>query len=140
MALKETNHSMDSEQRPVAEKHLLNTTIKNFTWRDVTVTVKDRETKQPKAIVDNVQGIVEAGEICALMGPSGCGKTTLLNVLARRPTNASNVEAQVYVNGSHLSLAEFREVSCFVEQEDALIGSLTVRETLEFSSRLASSR
>ncbi|WZH42773.1 P-loop containing nucleoside triphosphate hydrolase protein [Fusarium acuminatum] len=132
--------SMDSEQRPVAEKHLLNSTINNITWRGVTVTVKDRETKQPKAIVDNVEGIVEAGEICALMGPSGCGKTTLLNVLARRPTNATNVEAEVYVNGTHLSLAEFREVSCFVEQEDALIGSLTVRETLEFSSRLASSR
>ncbi|KAF5633056.1 ATP-binding protein cassette [Fusarium sp. NRRL 52700] len=133
------DNSMDSEQRPVAEKHLLNTTIKNFTWRNVTVTVKDRKTKQPKAIVDNVEGIVEAGEICALMGPSGCGKTTLLNVLARRPTNASSVEAEVNINGSHLSLAEFREVSCFVEQEDALIGSLTVRETLEFSSRLASS-
>ncbi|KAF4341404.1 ABC transporter G family member 11 [Fusarium beomiforme] len=130
---------MDSEQRPVAEKHLLNTRIKNFAWRNITVTVKDRETKQPKAIVDNVEGIVEAGEICALMGPSGCGKTTLLNVLARRPTNASSVEAEVNINGSHLSLAEFREVSCFVEQEDALIGSLTVRETLEFSSRLASS-
>ncbi|KAF5242804.1 hypothetical protein FAUST_3140 [Fusarium austroamericanum] len=139
MALKGSDYSMDSEQRPVAEKHLVNTTIKNFTWSNVTVTVKDRETKQPKAIVDDVQGIVEAGEICALMGPSGCGKTTLLNVLARRPTNASNVEAQVLANGKHLSLAEFREVSCFVEQEDALIGSLTVRETLEFSSRLASS-
>ncbi|KAF4965242.1 hypothetical protein FSARC_6961 [Fusarium sarcochroum] len=124
------NNSMDSEQRPVAEKHLLNTTIKNLTWRDVTVTVKDRETKQPKAIVDNVQGIVEAGEICALMGPSGCGKTTLLNVLARRPTNASDVKAEVYVNGTHLSLAEFREVSCFVEQEDALIGSLSKKERL----------
>ncbi|KLO92724.1 related to ATP-binding cassette protein [Fusarium fujikuroi] len=133
------DNSMDSEQRPVAEKHLLNTTIKNFTWCNVTVTVEDRETKQPKAVVDNVEGIVEAGEICALMGPSGCGKTTLLNVLARRPTNASSAEAEVNINGSHLSLAEFREVSCFVEQEDALIGSLTVRETLEFSSRLASS-
>lgn len=80
------------------------------------------------------------GEICALMGPSGCGKTTLLNVLARRPTNASNVESEVLVNGSRLSRSEFREISCFVEQEDALIGSLTVRETLEFSSRLASTR
>lgn len=74
------------------------------------------------------------------MGPSGCGKTTLLNVLARRPTNASDVEAEVLVNGSRLSRAAFREVSCFVEQEDALIGSLTVRETLEFSSRLSSTR
>ncbi|KAJ4162674.1 hypothetical protein NW754_014093 [Fusarium falciforme] len=130
--------TMDLEERPVAEKHLFNTTVKNLTWRGVTVTVKDRETKEPKAIVDNVEGVVEAGEICALMGPSGCGKTTLLNVLARRPTNASDVEAEVLVNGSRLSRAAFREVSCFVEQEDALIGSLTVRETLEFSSRLAS--
>jgi hypothetical protein len=40
---------------------LLNSTINNITWRGVTVTVKDRETKQPKAIVDNVEGIVEAG-------------------------------------------------------------------------------
>ncbi|KAI5460401.1 P-loop containing nucleoside triphosphate hydrolase protein [Mariannaea sp. PMI_226] len=129
---------MDPEERPVAEKHLLNTNVKNITWRGVTVTVRDRETKQPKTIVDNVEGIVEAGEICALMGPSGCGKTTLLNVLARRPVNASNMEAKVLVNGSRLSRAAFREISCFVEQEDALIGSLTVRETLEFSSRLAS--
>ncbi|KAM0436012.1 hypothetical protein ACHAPT_002904 [Fusarium lateritium] len=130
--------AMDLEERPVAEKHLVNTTVKNLTWRGVTVTVKDRETKEPKTIVDNVEGIVEAGEICALMGPSGCGKTTLLNVLARRSTNASDVEAEVLVNGSRLSRAAFREASCFVEQEDALIGSLTVRETLEFSSRLAS--
>ncbi|KAJ4324157.1 hypothetical protein N0V84_003990 [Fusarium piperis] len=130
--------TMDLEECPVAEKHLLNTTVKNLTWRGVTVTVKDRETKKPKTIVDNVEGIVEAGEICALMGPSGCGKTTLLNVLARRSTNASDVEAEVLVNGSRLSRAAFREASCFVEQEDALIGSLTVRETLEFSSRLSS--
>lgn len=74
------------------------------------------------------------------MGPSGCGKTTLLNVLARRPTNAISVESELLVNGTRLSLKDFREISCFVEQEDALIGSLTVRETLEFSSRLASTR
>ena len=55
------DYSMDVEQRPVAEKHLLNNTVKNFTWRGVTVTVKDRETKEPKTIVDNVEGIVEAG-------------------------------------------------------------------------------
>ncbi|KAM6513689.1 hypothetical protein FALCPG4_016063 [Fusarium falciforme] len=129
---------MDPEQRPVAEKYLLNTTVKNLTWSSVTVTVRGRETKQPKTIVDHVEGIVEAGEICALMGPSGCGKTTLLNVLARRPSSTSNIEAKVLINGSLLSRAAFRDISCFVEHEDALIGSLTVCETLEFSSRLAS--
>jgi ABC-type multidrug transport system ATPase subunit len=71
------------------------------------------------------------------MGPSGCGKTTLLNVLANRPTNASKVEGSVLINGTHVPKSTFREITSFVEQEDALIGSLTVRETLHFSSCLA---
>ncbi|UNI21341.1 hypothetical protein JDV02_007339 [Purpureocillium takamizusanense] len=120
------------------DAHLYNSTIEHLTWRGVTVTVKDRESKQPRNIVDNATGIVRAGEICALMGPSGCGKTTLLNVLAGRPTNASKVDSDILVNGQRVSKSEFRQISCFVEQEDALIGSLTVRETLDFSSRLAS--
>lgn len=45
-----------------ADVHLRNTTVHNITWRSVTVTVKDRQTKQAKAIVDNVEGVVEAGK------------------------------------------------------------------------------
>ncbi|KAK0646654.1 P-loop containing nucleoside triphosphate hydrolase protein [Cercophora newfieldiana] len=130
--------NIDVERHAVAEAHLRNTTIRNISWKGVTVTVKDRETKLPKTILENVEGIVEAGEICALMGPSGCGKTTLLNVLASRPTGAQNVDGTILVNGSRPSRSAFREMSRFVEQEDALIGSLTVRETLNFASRLAS--
>ncbi|KAH8909854.1 P-loop containing nucleoside triphosphate hydrolase protein [Coniochaeta sp. PMI_546] len=128
----------DIEKGTVAEDHLRNTTVQSISWSNVTVTVKDRETKLPKTIVENAEGIVEAGEILALMGPSGCGKTTLLNVLASRPTGAQRVDATVLVNGSKPSKAAFRSMSCFVEQEDALIGALTVRETLTFASRLAS--
>lgn len=72
------------------------------------------------------------------MGPSGCGKTTLLNVLASRPTGAAKVQGSVLVDGAEPSKASFRQMSRFVEQEDALIGSLTVRETLAFASRLSS--
>lgn len=56
------DREMDLEQRPVAEKHLLNTTVKNLTWRGVTVTVKDRESTELKPIVNNVEGVVEAGK------------------------------------------------------------------------------
>ena len=52
---------MDIEREALAESHLLNTTVRNFAWRGVTVTVKDRETKQPKTIVDMCDGVVEAG-------------------------------------------------------------------------------
>ncbi|ROW12376.1 hypothetical protein VMCG_00091 [Cytospora schulzeri] len=132
-------HHLDIEKHAMAEAHLKNTTVHNISWRGINVTVKDRETKQQKVIVDNVEGYVEAGEVLALMGPSGCGKTTLLNVLASRPTGAANVvaDAKVLVNGAVPSRAAFRQMSRFVEQEDALIGSLTVRETLSFASRLA---
>ncbi len=71
------------------------------------------------------------------MGPSGCGKTTLLNVLARRDAHAQGVSGAVLVNGDEVPLAMFRDLSCFVEQEDALIGSLTVRETIDFAARLS---
>ena len=69
---------------------------------------------------------------------SGCGKTTLLNVLAQRPQQPSSViDACVQVNDKVTSPALIRRIACFVEQEDALMGSLTVRETVEFAARLS---
>jgi hypothetical protein len=57
--------TVDVEQGAVSEAHLMNTTIRNFTWHDVTVTVKDRQTKTPKNIVENAFGVVEAGAYCS---------------------------------------------------------------------------
>lgn len=71
------------------------------------------------------------------MGPSGSGKTTLLNTLARRSTSSGSTTGTVLTNGTHLPQSAFREISSYVEQEDALIGSLTVRETVDFSARLS---
>lgn len=72
------------------------------------------------------------------MGPSGCGKTTLLNVLARRPAaSGAKVMGDAYVNGTKLDFGSFRRMTSYVEQEDALIGSLTVRETMKFAADLS---
>jgi len=71
------------------------------------------------------------------MGPSGCGKTTLLNVLARRNVSSDKVQGVHLVNGTDPSLVSFQKLSSYVEQEDALIGSLTVRETMNFAARLS---
>lgn len=74
----------------------------------------------------------------ALMGPSGCGKTTLLNVLARRPASSgAKVLGKSYVNGGKVSAGPFGRMTSYVEQEDALIGSLTARETLKFAADLS---
>ncbi|KUJ23016.1 P-loop containing nucleoside triphosphate hydrolase protein [Mollisia scopiformis] len=130
--------NVDIEQQTLDEGHLLNDTVRNYSWSGVSVIVKDHKTKEPKIILHNIDGIVGAGEICALMGPSGCGKTTLLNVLAHRDAaTGAKVEGNTLVNGTSPSTGAFRRMSSFVEQEDALIGSLTVRETMHFAARLA---
>lgn len=49
---------------------LTNTNIRSFGWKGITVTVKDRQSRQPKTILSDVSGIVRSGELLALMGPS----------------------------------------------------------------------
>ncbi|KAK4039977.1 hypothetical protein C8A01DRAFT_36027 [Parachaetomium inaequale] len=132
--------NIDIERGAAADSHL-STTVHSLAWKGITVTVKDRETKLPKTIVDNVHGIVEAGEILALLGPSGSGKTTLLNHLATRPTpTALSTSGTLLLNGTPSPpIPTLRSITRFVEQEDSLVGALTVRETLSFTARLSSS-
>jgi ABC-type multidrug transport system ATPase subunit len=127
----------DLERRDSIGDHLDNTTVRSLSWHDVTVRVKDRKTKQPIAILSSASGFVEAGQVVALMGPSGSGKTTLLNVLAHRTTANAEILGEVMINNERASLTAVRNLSSFVEQEDALIGSLTVKETISFAARLA---
>ncbi|KXJ85279.1 putative ABC transporter [Microdochium bolleyi] len=117
---------------------LTNTHIRSFGWRGISVAVKDRQSKRQREILTEINGSVKAGELLALMGPSGSGKSTLLNVLAHR-TAALNAEVQghVFINGQNPDPTTFRRVSAYVEQEDALVGSLTASETLNFAARLA---
>jgi ABC-type multidrug transport system ATPase subunit len=70
------------------------------------------------------------------MGPSGCGKTTLLNILSRRLKESSIMGTQLLA-GVDVDDATLRALSTYVEQEDHLIGALTVRETIEFAAKLA---
>jgi ABC-type multidrug transport system ATPase subunit len=70
------------------------------------------------------------------MGPSGCGKTSLLNILSRRLLGES-VTGEQLLAGSPFDDAKLRSISTYVEQEDHLIGTLTVRETIDFAAKLA---
>ena len=64
------------------------------------------------------------------MGPSGAGKSTMLDALAGR---ISLTQGQVYINNEPRD-ADFKHFTSYVQQEDSLFGSLTVRETLQFAA------
>ncbi|PVH81201.1 putative ATP-binding cassette transporter [Cadophora sp. DSE1049] len=127
----------DLELNPVPNAHLINDIVQSFGWQGMNVTVKDRVTKQKISILSDVNGIVKAGELIAIMGPSGSGKTTLLNTLSRRAAAAgATTIGDILTNGQSIGWKHLRHLSAYVEQEDALIGSLTVRETMDFAARL----
>ncbi|KAL1988582.1 hypothetical protein VTN96DRAFT_8977 [Rasamsonia emersonii] len=117
---------------------LKNDTVHSFSWKELIVTVKDGQTKKMRDLICDINGHVERGELMALMGPSGCGKTTLLNVLARRiPASHARVSGATLVDGMHVDNESFKLITSYVEQEDALIGSLTVQETMRFAAELS---
>ncbi|CAI7657280.1 unnamed protein product [Penicillium pancosmium] len=125
-------------ERNEDHQFLMNRSVRNFSWKGLTVTVKDRQTKDARDLINDISGDVQQGELVALMGPSGCGKTTLLNVLARRPAaSGAKVFGNSYVNGTKVDSSAFGRMTSYVEQEDTLIGSLTVRETLKFAADLS---
>eukprot|EP00166_Cyanidium_caldarium_P001137 ctg_1537.g430 len=70
------------------------------------------------------------------MGPSGSGKTTLLSALADRIAHQPGLVADVRVNGKPRAESDWEGIHAFVQQEDAMYGSLTVRETLEYAAQL----
>ncbi|KAL8778659.1 MAG: hypothetical protein Q9213_007307 [Squamulea squamosa] len=130
------NDVSDVENNAGIRRHLDNNSVRNFAWQDVEVNKANKTALVP--IISSIDGMAQAGEIMAIMGPSGSGKTTLLNVLAhRKGSRLLHVSGALNVNGSSTSTSNFQSISSFVEQEDALIGSLTVHETLDFAARLS---
>ncbi|KAK4537867.1 hypothetical protein CDCA_CDCA14G3892 [Cyanidium caldarium] len=110
-----------------------------LSFRDVRFTVSQSARGKPateKAILDGVSGVVRPGEILFVMGPSGSGKTTLLSALADRIAHQPGLVADVRVNGKPRAESDWEGIHAFVQQEDAMYGSLTVRETLEYAAQL----
>ncbi|KAK8147666.1 hypothetical protein G3M48_001229 [Beauveria asiatica] len=132
------NQSLDLEMNHLQTSNLSNDSVDSFAWENLEVQVRDRVSHAPLSILSQSSGFVRPGEMLAIMGPSGSGKTTLLNALAHRIAAAgSTTTGDILVNGQPANLKAIRDLSAYVEQEDSLIGSLTVKETMIFAARLA---
>ncbi|BGP38555.1 FAD-dependent urate hydroxylase [Rhodotorula kratochvilovae] len=88
-----------------------------------------------KRLLDSISGAVQPGEVMAVLGASGAGKSTFLDLLARKNKRGA-VAGEILVNGRPVSAGEYRRVVGFVDQEDTLMGTLTVYETVLYSALL----
>jgi hypothetical protein len=59
--LTDIRNETDVEKDAGADYALTNTSVQSYSWENVTVTVKDRQTKQLKELLSGINGIVKAG-------------------------------------------------------------------------------
>ena len=104
-----------------------------LSWSHLEVKVKDVKGNE-RFILKGVDGFVEPRHMLAIMGPSGCGKSTLLDTLAGRLASSAHWEGEIRVNGHKSRLSYGR--AAYVTQDEVLIGTLTVEETLMYAARL----
>ncbi|KAJ7964069.1 ABC transporter G family member [Quillaja saponaria] len=103
-------------------------------WEDLRVVLPNFGKGPTKRLLNGLTGFAEPGRIMAIMGPSGSGKSTLLDSLAGRLSRNVVMTGNILLNGKKKRL-DFGVVA-YVTQEDVLLGTLTVRETISYSACL----
>ncbi|KAL8156484.1 ABC transporter G family member 15-like [Apium graveolens] len=104
-------------------------------WEDLTVVLPNFTSNgATKRLLSGLTGCARPGRIMAVMGPSGSGKSTLLDSLAGRLSGNVIMTGNVVLNGRNKSL-DYGFVS-YVKQEDMLLGTLSVKETISYSAHL----
>ncbi|KAG0462159.1 hypothetical protein HPP92_020635 [Vanilla planifolia] len=119
--------------REKANTELVGDVSARLTWKDVMVTVALGSGETQK-VLDGLTGYAEPGTFTALMGPSGSGKSTLLDALSSRLASNAFLSGTILLNGRKTKLSF--GTAAYVTQDDNLIGTLTVRETIMYSARL----
>ncbi|KAI0096875.1 P-loop containing nucleoside triphosphate hydrolase protein [Nemania sp. FL0031] len=127
-------------QRPMQEARTIDVSLDKFALR----LEKRSALGKPlptKVILQPITTTFQAGMLNTIMGPSGSGKTSLLSAMAQRINNTIGTKyrssGRLLFNGAVPSSSVIRSVVSYVcQDDDALLPSLTVRETLRFAAGL----
>ena len=112
----------------------------NVSFENVSVTVVNKKKKKSKkCILSCMSGYMVKGTLTAIIGPSGSGKTTLIDMITMRK-NTGVRQGTVLYDGKVPTQRVLSTKISYVQQEDALIETLTVRETLHYYYDLVSGK
>ncbi|SMN19400.1 similar to Saccharomyces cerevisiae YCR011C ADP1 Putative ATP-dependent permease of the ABC transporter family of proteins [Maudiozyma saulgeensis] len=112
--------------------------LTTFSFENINYSVPSIDSKKSKlmtTVLKNITGCVKPGQMLAIMGGSGAGKTTLLDILAMKRKSGS-VEGTIRINGIEVPRKQFSKLIGFVDQENYLLPTLTVYETILNSALL----
>ncbi|KAI0849481.1 P-loop containing nucleoside triphosphate hydrolase protein [Daldinia vernicosa] len=105
------------------------------TYPDLLKTVgKGRNGSTTKSLLDSVNASLKPGTLTAILGGSGSGKTTLLNTVAERMVSSRLSQSGTTTFNGQEGVHSVRHA--YVMQQDILLPTLTVRETLQYSADL----
>jgi len=104
--------------------------VKKPRQKDAQVT----DAEHTKTILTGVSGVCRGGRLVSIMGPSGAGKTTLLNLLAGRQRQTTGQLCLGHKAGA--TAEDVRKCAAYVQQDDAILASQTVREALTMAAFL----
>lgn len=90
--------------------------------------------RSTKLILDDVSARMPSGSLMAIIGASGSGKTSMLNVMSKRVSDGRLKQSGTTMYNGNPTLSSVR--SSYVMQQDILLPTLTVRETLQYSAGL----
>lgn len=107
----------------------------NVSFENVSVTVGKKDNKT--SILSSMSGYMLKGTLTAIIGPSGSGKTTLIDMITMRK-NTGVRQGTVLYDGKVPTQRVLSTKISYVQQEDAFIETLTVRETLYYYYDLVS--
>ncbi|KAI5954232.1 ADP1 [Candida jiufengensis] len=126
------------ESIPVDSNLMMNSNFEPTTlsFENISYKVNNKDNKnEQQQVLNNIFGLVKPRECLAIMGGSGAGKTTLLDILAGKNKDGT-ISGEIYINGNVIDTKHYREIVGFVDQEDHLIPTLTVYETVLNSALL----
>ena len=85
-----------------------------------------------KFILDDVSGCAKPGSLLGILGASGAGKSTLLDIISSRAAEKSYTGSS-FVDCKKMDSQTLRHISGYVMQDDALLPTLSVWETLKYA-------
>ncbi|KAJ6286831.1 P-loop containing nucleoside triphosphate hydrolase protein [Bipolaris maydis] len=125
-------------ERPPENVRTIDIRLENY---GLDVEKRSLRKRSTKTILNPITADFRPGSLNVIMGPSGSGKTSLLNSMARRLKDDTSTRYKQYGTMTYNGLIPAREVvnsicSFVTQDDDALLASLTVRETLRYAAGL----